>query len=121
MTQPTTAPTHSSMQQALEALATQSSDASSSLDRSRSTKRKGTNIPTRPRSESLKKVKLDETDKEEYERNFLILSQFGMTAEQHKKLEGALNSRAIIEKQRMYIKRYAEIHAKMPNIRSMSK
>ena len=35
---------------------------------------------------------------EEYERNFSILKQFGMTEEQRKKLEGSLNINAVIDK-----------------------
>ena len=100
-------PPSSGTQQALESLA-ETQDRS----RSQSLKRKGAQIPTsgrNPRSESQKKTKVGLSLLQEYEMNKDNLTKLGMDAERHKKMETGLNMTEIVNKQKVFMKKYAEM------------
>ena len=102
----------SSTQQALENLADTS-------DRSRQ-KRKVSQIPANgrnARSESLKKSRVGLSNQQEYELNKDVLLRYGMDAEKQKKMEEGLNLNEIVNKQRAWIRKGAEIEQIKENAR----
>ena len=102
----------SSTQQALENLADTS-------DRSRQ-KRKVSQIPANgrnARSESLKKSRVGLSNQQEYEVNKDVLLRYGMDAEKQKKMEEGLNLNEIVNKQRAWIRKGAEIEQIKENAR----
>ena len=96
----------SDTQQVLESLA-------ETTDRSRSQqKRKNSQIPSNgrnARSESLKKTKVGLSPQQEFEINKDALLRMGMDAEKQKKMEAGLNVVEIVNKQKLYIKRYMDV------------
>ena len=97
---------NSDTQQVLESLA-------ETTDRSRSQqKRKNSQIPSNgrnARSESLKKTKVGLSPQQEFEINKDALLRMGMDAEKQKKMEAGLNVVEIVNKQKLYIKRYTDV------------
>ena len=103
---------NSSTQQALENLADTS-------DRSRQ-KRKVSQIPLNgrnARSESLKKTRVGLSNQQEYELNKDVLLRYGMDAEKQKKMEEGFNLNEIVNKQRAWIRKGAEIEQIKENAR----